>query len=271
MSLRKVLIVDDSRIIRLGIKTLLEKFNIEVIELSSVEELFQSSWRYRDVKLILLDIDLPGMDGLTALETMKQDEAIAQIPKIMLTGHGNKNFVKRAAKAGIVDYIRKPYTGQDFISRIVKILGPLEIQQEYPDIPRVSSFDEVTITKESHTGNARQNLSIPRVASFAEFAITKEKHAGNAKQIIGALEALKKLFQNMDAQTIQLIEDIVITIPIASSKTSSPTEQKLRDNFAALKISALEHTLISSANEEELEKFRLVEQWYANRQTTSHK
>ena len=71
---------------------------MEVLELDSVEDLFQSVWKYHRIDLLFLDIDLPGMDGLTALEKIKQERALAKVPVIMLTGNSDPQIVKKAIR-----------------------------------------------------------------------------------------------------------------------------------------------------------------------------
>ena len=73
MARYRVLVIDDTRVIRLSLKSMLEKIDAEVLELANAEELFQSSWRYLNLDLIFLDIDLPGMNGMTALIKIKED------------------------------------------------------------------------------------------------------------------------------------------------------------------------------------------------------
>ena len=124
---KKVLILDDSRIIRLSIKILLDKYNLTVLELGKIEHLFSAAWRYKDVDLILLDIELPELDGLTALETMQKDKNFMHIPVIVISGHTDKQYVKKASSLGVIDYIRKPYLASDLLARIEKVIGPLTL------------------------------------------------------------------------------------------------------------------------------------------------
>ena len=123
MAKYRVLVIDDTRVIRLSIKSILEKLGDEVLELANAEDLFQSSWRYLNLDLIFLDIDLPGMNGMTALIKLKEDPKWTGVPIIMLTSLADPDIVKRAIQAGIVDYIRKPFLAETLLNRITSLLN----------------------------------------------------------------------------------------------------------------------------------------------------
>ncbi len=123
MAKYRVLVIDDTRVIRLSLKSLLEKIDAEVLELANAEDLFESSWRYLNLDLIFLDIDLPGMNGMTALIKIKEDPKWTGIPIIMLTSLADPDVVKRAIQAGIVDYIRKPFLAETLLNRITSLLN----------------------------------------------------------------------------------------------------------------------------------------------------
>ena len=135
MARYRVLVIDDTRVIRLSLKSMLEKIDAEVLELANAEELFQSSWRYLNLDLIFLDIDLPGMNGMTALIKIKEDPKWTGVPIIMLTSLADPDVVKRAIQAGIVDYIRKPFLAETLLNRITSLLNS-------DRVPEKSAVDE---------------------------------------------------------------------------------------------------------------------------------
>jgi len=92
-------------VIRLTLKSLFEKIGAEVLELSNAEDLFQDTWRYHNLDLIFLDIDLPGMNGMTALIKLKETPKWNGFPIIMLTSHAAPALVKQDIHCGIHDYI----------------------------------------------------------------------------------------------------------------------------------------------------------------------
>ena len=128
--LKKVLIIEDSALIRTQVKMILEKHHFAVQELGSAEDLFASAWQYGDIDLILLDIRLPGMDGLTALGVMDGNRHLTGKPIIILSSTADKNTVRRALQAGAKDYIVKPLIEDDLLSRVNKTLKSLTPQDE---------------------------------------------------------------------------------------------------------------------------------------------
>ena len=122
MEKQRILVIDDSRVIRLTLKSIFEKIGAEVLELSNAEELFQDTWRYHNLDLIFLDIDLPGMNGMTALIKIKETPKWNGVPIIMLTSHAAPPLVKQAIHCGIHDYISKPFTAETLFLRVKPLL-----------------------------------------------------------------------------------------------------------------------------------------------------
>lgn len=75
--------------------------------------------------LILMDIQLPGMDGLAASRLLKDDEATKHIPIIAMTAFAMKGDMEKAKAAGCNDYISKPFNYQQFLETVKSFLpGP---------------------------------------------------------------------------------------------------------------------------------------------------
>jgi two-component system cell cycle response regulator DivK len=74
--------------------------------------------------LILMDIQLPGMDGLEATASLKRDESTRTIPIIALTAFAMKGDEKRIRAAGCDGYIAKPMHYQDLLDTVAAVLGP---------------------------------------------------------------------------------------------------------------------------------------------------
>ncbi|MFQ5709139.1 MAG: response regulator [bacterium] len=88
---------------------------------------FASNGTLSKPDIILLDINMPKVDGFEVLETIKQDDDLKNIPVIMLTTTDNQREIDRSYKLGANSYITKPVAFDDFIEKIAKLGMFLEI------------------------------------------------------------------------------------------------------------------------------------------------
>ena len=103
---KKVLIVEDYEDTREFMKILLESYGYRVIEAADgIEAIDRVKQHHPD--LILMDISLPVVDGLTATRAIRQFDVAAKVPIIAVTAFG-KNYYKKAIEAGCNDLIDKP-------------------------------------------------------------------------------------------------------------------------------------------------------------------
>jgi DNA-binding response OmpR family regulator len=72
--------------------------------------------------LILMDWQMPGIDGIRSIEILKEDLATAQIPVIMITCFSEKSDLEKAFNTGVVDYIRKPFEAIELMARVRSVL-----------------------------------------------------------------------------------------------------------------------------------------------------
>ena len=110
----KVLSVDDSRTMRLIVIRALMPYDCVVIEAANGEEGLAAAAREKP-DLILLDITMPVMDGLTMLAKLKEDDTLKKMPVIMLTAESGRDKVLRVSKLGVHDYLIKPFRAEQLI------------------------------------------------------------------------------------------------------------------------------------------------------------
>ncbi len=125
----RVLIVDDSAVMRKVIERALRQAGLElteVLQASNGEEglqvLRESQTSSTSLSLILSDINMPVMDGLQFLETRKQENLAPGVPVVMITTEGNDTFVMRAIAAGAQGYICKPFTAEQVKARVLTLM-----------------------------------------------------------------------------------------------------------------------------------------------------
>jgi response regulator NasT len=115
MSNLKVLIADDDPIIRLDLKQMLENLGYAVVaEAGDGQEAIDMA-RESKPDVCILDVKMPGLDGIAATETITQ-ENIA--PTILLTAYSDKELVDRAKVAGVFAYLVKPFKPSDLAPSI---------------------------------------------------------------------------------------------------------------------------------------------------------
>ncbi len=132
----KILIVEDSNLVRLKIKSVLETNGFkDIVETNSADLIVEKPYMYlQNVELIIMDISLPGISGIEAAYWLKTNINYSRIPVIFLSGTSDSITVRNALKAGGVDYIVKPFQEEDLIKRVIHILGkPVNIPEDtYP-------------------------------------------------------------------------------------------------------------------------------------------
>ena len=102
-----VLIVDDSKENVDGLRAILDKEYKVMVALSGEKAL--EIMKLNSPDIVLLDVFMPGMDGMEVLENMRNDPALSNIPVVFITGASDSYNEKRGLFLGAVDYISKPY------------------------------------------------------------------------------------------------------------------------------------------------------------------
>ncbi|HAT49903.1 MAG: response regulator [Nitrospirae bacterium] len=120
----KLLTIDDSRTIRRVISGIGAMLGYEVLEAehgaAGLKILEQCS---QDVGLVLLDWNMPGMNGLEVLKAIKADNRWQHIPVMMVTTEGEKDYIVKSIQAGACHYQTKPFTQEEMASRIMEAMG----------------------------------------------------------------------------------------------------------------------------------------------------
>ena len=109
----KVLIVDDSVVMRkIIMKAVMEAGHSDLVEAADGKEALSKAG---DVDVVLIDWNMPVMDGLTFVKEFRKG---SQVPVVMITTGGGQKEVLEAMKAGVNDYIVKPFTPSVLISKL---------------------------------------------------------------------------------------------------------------------------------------------------------
>ncbi len=117
----KILSVDDSKTIRMIVGRSLKNYDCVMCEAANGEEgLAVAASEKPD--LIILDITMPVMDGVTMLTKLREDQALKDIPVVMLTAESGRENVAHIARLGVRDYLVKPFKDDQLIEKIGRII-----------------------------------------------------------------------------------------------------------------------------------------------------
>lgn len=116
-----VLIVEDEFDTANGLKKSLESEDAEYIIAYDGQKALEEINK-KEIDLILLDIELPGINGLEVLEKLKEDKKTSNIPVIMVTSNNKESYIEKAFKLGAEEYIIKSFNTEILQDRVKKIL-----------------------------------------------------------------------------------------------------------------------------------------------------
>ncbi len=169
MANEKILVVDDEEDIRELVRYNLIREGYEIISADTGEKALEKAMNYVP-DLILLDLMLPGIDGLSVAKKLKEDTETSAIPVIMLTAKGTEADIVTGLELGADDYITKPFSPRVLAARIKAVLRR---HVEKPDKDRVNKDEVIVIhgitihpgRREVITDNASIDLT------FTEFQV----------------------------------------------------------------------------------------------------
>ena len=116
--MKRVLVVEDNEMNMQLVEFLLEKGGYEIVKAASGEEALAVARSEKPVDLILMDIHLPGIDGLSVVQELKRDERTRRVPILALTAHAMRGDKDRFLQAGCDGYISKPIDVKTFLAAI---------------------------------------------------------------------------------------------------------------------------------------------------------
>ncbi len=237
-----VLVVDDEKNIRRTLRMVLEGAGFEVLDAESAEE----GMKLLDegVDLVILDVRLPGMSGLKALETIRARPETRRLPVLMISGHASVAEAVSAVQAGATDFFEKPLDRDRVLVSVRNALQTWQLQREverlrasaeqryemigeskvmrelFAQIEKVAPTNgRVLITGESGTGKELIARAIHRLSARSDGAFVKVNCAAIPAELIeselfgyergaftGAQGRRKGMFELADGGTLFLDE-----------------------------------------------------------------
>jgi two-component system chemotaxis response regulator CheY len=122
--MKNVLIVDDSSVMRKIVERCLRQAGMPIATVHEASDGYEalSIVQKKPVDLILCDINMPTMDGLEFLQTLRSAEKAKSIPVVMITTEGSEDRVYEALSSGARGYIRKPFTPEQLKQQVAPLL-----------------------------------------------------------------------------------------------------------------------------------------------------
>jgi len=191
---QKIMLVDDNKANLTMGKSILSEY-YDVFAMSCADKLFEFL-EHVIPDLILLDIDMPGMNGYETITLLKADKQYAEIPVIFVTAKNSELNEYEGLNLGAIDYVTKPFTSALLLKRIE---NHLLIEKQKKNLRDFNDNLIKMIKEKTHQLYDLQNAIISNMAEFVEF-----RDVFTGKHISRTQRYLKKLVE-------QLLEDGVYT------------------------------------------------------------
>jgi two-component system, chemotaxis family, chemotaxis protein CheY len=122
MSMGKILVVDDSSTVRDEVAAFFRKHGIDTLTAADGRDGLAKLRANPDVKLVISDVNMPDMDGLTMVEKIRAELRNVSVQVVMLTTENNPRMKERGKAAGIKGWIVKPFRGEAVLEAFRKIV-----------------------------------------------------------------------------------------------------------------------------------------------------
>jgi two-component system chemotaxis response regulator CheY len=122
----KILIVDDFATMRKVVRNLLKQVGYEDIVEAEDGVMALKALKSQKIDVVVSDWNMPNMSGLELLKAMRADAELAKTPFLMVTAEALQDNVVAAVKAGVNNYIVKPFTAEVLNEKIKKIMESIE-------------------------------------------------------------------------------------------------------------------------------------------------
>lgn len=214
----KILVVEDSAMIRKKLRFLLEKAKYEVFEAKSGEE---GIWLAQECMpdLILLDVVMDRMDGFETCERLKEIPGFNDIPIVFLTGKTETEFIARGFRCGASDYIGKPFNPSEALPRIrthlkIRVLSAFR-QKNIDELQKLNVAKDKLLRMASH--DLRNPLSaIHGLADLMKGGVVGDLN-GDQKEMITTIHSAAGSMMQMltDLLDLSALESNTVKLDLA--------------------------------------------------------
>ena len=177
---KKILIIDDEKNIRITLGQCLTSADCEV-ETAVDGEHGLLKYNESTYEVVLLDMMMPGIDGIEVLRRIKAKDPLQNV--IMITAHGTIETAVEAMKLGAVDYLRKPFSPDEIRSIVKRVMDRDQLDEKQASLSFVSAleFSKSCINKKNYD----------KAYEYLHKAISMDSQKPEAYNLIGVLLELK--------------------------------------------------------------------------------
>ena len=123
MSKKTILIVDDSLTVRQQVDMTLKSAGYQTVDACDGKEGLEAVRAHAEIAMVLCDLNMPNMNGIEFLETIKGEAAGPPVPVVMLTTDGAPDLIARAKRAGAKGWIVKPFQPELLLAAVRRSAG----------------------------------------------------------------------------------------------------------------------------------------------------
>jgi two-component system chemotaxis response regulator CheY len=116
---RKILVVDDSKLMHKMYEVMLRQYAL--VYASDGRQALDRLQEHEDIDLVLLDINMPNMNGLEFLAELRSDGSRALLPVVIISVEGREEDTVRGMEAGATAYIKKPFHSEEILDMIARL------------------------------------------------------------------------------------------------------------------------------------------------------
>ncbi|MCU1596020.1 MAG: diguanylate cyclase [Frankiales bacterium] len=247
-----ILLADDSPTVRAIARVELEQAGYLVIEAADGAKALAAAIEQRP-DVVLLDIEMPVMDGYEAVQALKSDARTADIPVVFLTGRVGADDLARALKLGGHDYLRKPPEAAELLARVnaalrVKILQD-ELRTRADDLDRMSRTDHLTgLNNRRHMeehlrmlGSSAKRHGFPLAVLIVDVDHFKSVndtlgHHGGDHVLVNISHRLQKALRTEDVVGRWGGEEFLVLLPHTGAQSAAILAERLRCAVASTPV-----------------------------------
>ncbi|HET6246582.1 MAG TPA: HDOD domain-containing protein [Tepidisphaeraceae bacterium] len=215
-----ILVIDDMAVIREPIAASLRAAGHQTLCAGDGHEALAALATARP-DLVLLDLAMPGMDGMAVLRALRAQSATAKLPVILLTASTDKEYVVEAARLGVRDYVLKSrFSLPDLLARVEKYLAnPPKASVPEPAVKRAG--DLPAQKPAGPTGDAPAGPASKAAVAPPRASLTSAKGSRDIPRLLEREQCIKRAQQAMEARTLSGVVAQVMSLT-ASSRADLP-------------------------------------------------